>query len=156
MGNPKKKRFKMEIHRTPLLVGGKSRGYATGTRTIGAKGFVWLSGVVGFDPDTGEIPAGMAEQTKLTMQNIKSRLEEYGTSPKNITLLRFYFKGEFPNGIFSDPTYSEFTAVIEEFWKENCPEFLREKNPPALTVIGVTGLGKPELLLEIDVVAAVE
>ena len=146
----------MEIHRTPLLVGGKSRGYATGTKIIGAKGFVWLSGVVGFDPDTGEIPVSMAEQTRLTMQNIKSRLEEYGTSLKNITLLRFYFKGEFPNGIFNAPIYPDCAAAIEEFWKDNCPEFLREKNPPAQTAIGVTGLGRPELLLEIDVVAAVE
>jgi enamine deaminase RidA (YjgF/YER057c/UK114 family) len=146
----------MEIHRSPLVVAGKSRGYAKATKAIGAKGFVWLSGVVGFDPNTGEIPEGIGEQTKLTMQNIKSRLEEYGTSLKNITLLRLYFKGEFPDGIFNDPKYPECAAVIEEFWRENCPEFLRENNPPAMTVIGVTALARPQLLLEIDVVAAVE
>jgi len=146
----------MEIHRSPLIVAGKPRGYAKGTRVIGAKGFVWLSGVVGFDPDTGEIPEGMREQTKLTMANIKSRLEEYGISLKNIVLLRQYFKGEFPNGMFNDPKYPECAAVIEEFWKENCPEFLKENNPPALTIVGVTALARPQLLLEIDVVAAVE
>ncbi len=146
----------MEIHRTPLIVAGRPRGYAEGTRAIGAKGFVWLSGVVGFDPDTGEVPEGMREQTKLTMGNIKSRLEEYGTSLKNIVHLRQYFKGDFPNGVFNDSKYPECVAVIEEFWKENCPEFLKENNPPALTIIGVTALARPQLLLEIDVVAAVE
>ncbi len=146
----------MEIHRTPLIVAGRSRGYAKGTRAIGAKGFVWLSGVVGFDPDTGEVPEGMREQTKLTMANIKSRLEEYGTSLKNIVHLRQYFKGEFLNGVFNDPKYPEYAAVVEDFWKENCPEFLKENNPPALTIIGVTALARPQLLLEIDVVAAVE
>ena len=146
----------MEIHRKPLIVAGRPRGYAKGTRAIGAKGFVWLSGVVGFDTDTGEVPEGMREQTKLIMANIKSRLEEYGTSLKNIVHLRQYFKGEFPNGVFNDPEYPEYAAVIEEFWKENCPEFLKENNPPALTIIGVTALARPQLLLEIDVVAAVE
>ena len=146
----------MEIHRTPMIVAGQPRGYAKGTRAIGAKGFVWLSGVVGFDPDTGEIPEGIREQTKLTMENIKSRLEEYGTSLQNIVLLRQYFKGEFPNGVFSDPKYPESAAVIEEFWKENCSEFLKENNPPAITILGVTALARPQIFLEIDVVAAVE
>jgi enamine deaminase RidA (YjgF/YER057c/UK114 family) len=146
----------MEIQRSQSIVAGKPRGYATGTRAIGAKGFVWLSGVVGFEPNTGEIPEGIREQTKLTMENIKSRLEEYGTFLKNITLLRLYFKGEFPNGVFNDPKYPESTAVIEEFWKENCPEFLKGNNPPAMTLIGVTALARPQVLLEIDVVAAVE
>ena len=43
----------MEIHRSPLIVAGKPRGYAKATKAIGAKGFIWLSGVVGFDPQTG-------------------------------------------------------------------------------------------------------
>ena len=146
----------MEIHRSPLIVAGKPRGYAKATKAIGVKGFVWLSGVVGFDPNTGEIPEGIREQAKLTMENIKSRLEEYGTSLRNIVHLRLYFKGEFPDGIFNDPKYPECAAVIEEFWRENCPEFLRENNPPAMTVIGVTALARPQLLLEIDVVAAVK
>ena len=146
----------MEIQRSQSIVVGKPRGYATGTRATEAKGFVWLSGVVGFDPNTGEIPEGIGGQAKLVMENIKSRLEEYGTSLKNIVHLRQYFKGEFPNGVFNDPKYPECAAIIEEFWKENCPEFLKENNPPALTIIGVTALARPQLLLEVDVVAAVE
>ena len=146
----------MEIQRKQLFAAGKPRGYASGTKAIGARGFVWLSGVVGFDPNTGEIPEGMKEQTRLTMQNIKSRLADYGTSLKNITLLRLYFKGEFPNGIFNDPKYPECAAVIEEFWQKNCPEFLRENNPPAMTIVGVTALARPQILLEVDVVAAVD
>ena len=146
----------MEIHRSPLIVAGKPRGYAKATKAIGAKGFIWLSGVVGFDPQTGEIPEGMKEQAKLAMKNIKSRLEEYGVSLKNIVHLRQYFKGEFPNGILNDPNYPEYAVVIEEFWQENCPEFLKDNNPPALTAIGVTALARPQLLVEIDVVAAVE
>jgi enamine deaminase RidA (YjgF/YER057c/UK114 family) len=146
----------MLIQRKPAVVAGQRRTYAKGTAVTEAKGFVFLSGAIGMDTNTGKIPEGMREQTRLVMENIKARLEEYGSSLKNILIVRRYVKGEFPNGIRNDTAYQESYKETEEFWKENCPEFLGENNPPAYTLVGVTSLGLPELLIEIEVVAAIE
>jgi enamine deaminase RidA (YjgF/YER057c/UK114 family) len=56
----------------------------------------------------------------------------------------------------TDTVHQEIRKAMEEFWQINCPEFLRENNPPAATTLGVTSLARPEFLLEILVVAAVE
>ena len=146
----------MLIERTPVIIAGKPGGYGKGTRVTGAKGFVLLSGATGFDTNTGKIPEGIGEQAKLAMEHIKAWLEEYGSSVKNIMFVRRYFKGEFPSGIVSDPKYQEGEKAIQEFWRENYPEFLRENNPPASTLLGVTALARPEFLVEIEVVAAIE
>ena len=90
------------------------------------------------------------------MENIKARLEEYGSSLKNILFWRRYIKGEFPNGILNDPRYQEMDKALQEFWQENCPELLKGTNPPASTLLGVTALAQPECLIEIEVVAAIE
>ena len=146
----------MDIQRSPVVVAGQSAPYAKGTGVVGNRGYVWLSGSVGVDVDTGKIPEGAAEQAKLAMGNIKARLEEYGSSLKNIVHMWQYIKGQFPDGIVNDQRYIEIRSTIEEFWRQNCPEFLVENNPPASTLLGVTSLARPEFHLEIMVVAAVE
>ncbi len=146
----------MQIQRSPVVIAGQPGGYAKGSSVTGAKGFVILSGSLGIDVNTGKVPEGGGEQAKLAMENIKARLEEYGSSLKNILHIWKYVKGEFPNGIVNDPRYQESDKAIQEFWKENgCPEFLRENNPPASTLLGVTSLARPEYHLEIMVVAAI-
>lgn len=145
----------MEIQRAPIVIAGQAREWARGTGVTGARGFVFLSGSVGLDPNTGKIVEGAGEQAKLAMENIKAALAEYGSSLKNIVHIWQYVKGQFPNGVLNDPRYSEISNVIEEFWKQNCPEFLPENNPPAETLLGVTSLAWPELHLEIMVVAAI-
>ncbi len=145
----------MEIQRTPVVIAGRPAVYAKGTRVVGNKGFVWLSGSVGVDVGTGKVPEGAGEQATLAMGNIKARLDEYGSSLKNIVHIWLYVKGQFPNGILDDPRYPTIKKAIEEFWMANCPEFLVENNPPASTLLGVTSLARPELHLEIVVVAAI-
>jgi len=146
----------METQRSPVVVAGQHGGYAKCNSVTGAKGFVILSGSVGIDVNTGKIPEGGGEQARLAMENIKARLEEYGSSLKNILFWRRYIKGEFPNGILSDPRYLEMDKALQEFWKENCPEFLKANNPPASSLLGVTALAQPGFLIEIEVIAAIE
>ena len=59
----------MEIQRTPAMVAGKAQGYAKGTAVTGARGFAFLSGAVGIDPDTGIVPERMGEQAKIAMEH---------------------------------------------------------------------------------------
>ena len=146
----------MDIHRSPVVIAGQPAVYAKGSAVTGAKGFVLLSGSVGIDVNTGRVPEGAGEQAKLAMENIKARLEEYGSSLENILLVRKYIKGEFPNGIVNDPLYQEMDGAIENFWTEHCPEFLKENNPAASTLLGISALARPEFLIEIEVVAAIE
>jgi enamine deaminase RidA (YjgF/YER057c/UK114 family) len=146
----------VEIKRSPVIVAGQTGGYAKGCVVTGAKGFVLLSGSVGIDTNTGEIPTSAGEQTKLAMKNIKARLEEYGTSLNSILFTRIYVKGDFPNGIVNDPKYQEASAAMQEFWREHCPEFLQENNPSANTLLGVTSLARPDFFIEIEVEAAIQ
>jgi enamine deaminase RidA (YjgF/YER057c/UK114 family) len=146
----------MEIRRSPVIIAGNPAVYAKGSAVTGAKGHVFLSGSVGVDVNTGNVPEGAGEQARLALENIKVRLEEYGSSLSNILLVRKYIKGEFPNGIVADPLYQEISEAIENFWAEYCPEFLKDNNPPASTLLGISALAHPDYLLEIEVVAAIE
>ena len=146
----------MEIKRSPVIIAGQPAVYAKGSVVTGPKGLVFLSGSVGIDVNTGKVPKGAGEQAKLAMENIKARLEEYGSSLNNILLVRKYIKGGFPDGIVNDPVYQEIGEATEKFWVDHCPEFLKENNPPASTLLGVSALAQPEFLLEIEVVAAAE
>lgn len=145
----------MEIKRSPVIIAGKPAVYAKGSAVTGGKGHVFLSGSVGVDINTGNVPKGAGEQARLALENIKARLEEYGSSLNNILLIRKYIKGEFPNGIVTDPIYQEISDAIESFWAEHCPEFLNDNNPPASTLLGVSALAQKDYLLEIEVVAAI-
>ena len=142
----------MEIYRSPVEI--ENGAYAKGTRIKGANGFVFLSGSVGMDTED-RIPETIGGQTMLAMKNLKRRLEEYGSSLENILFVRTYLKGDFPDGIINDSKFRECSAVMQDFWKEHCPEFLRQNNPPASTLIGVTSLARAEFLIEIEVKAAI-
>ena len=130
--------------------------WATGTAVWGAGGFVFLSGAEGRDPDTDAVVEGIAAQAKLALKKIKERLEEFGTSLDNICHIWYYIKGpEFPNGISEDPKWVEARKAIDEFWVENgYPDLVREKNPPAATLLGISSLALKDMLIEITVVAA--
>jgi enamine deaminase RidA (YjgF/YER057c/UK114 family) len=145
----------MEVKREPVVIGGERRAYAVGTSAVGAKGFVTLSGAVGENAETGEIPESIGEQTTIALTNIKQRLEEMGSSLENIMHIWWYLVGPFPGGISNTDEWKECARAIEYFWKDNCPEFYFKNNPPAGTLLGVTALAGPKLKIEIMVIAAI-
>lgn len=145
----------MQIYRTPFVIGGKPQEWAKGTGVIGARGFVFLSGSVGMDINTGKLPEGAGEQAKLAMENIKAMLAQYSSSLKNIMHMWLYVVSNSPNGIVDDPKWQETSKAMQEFWRENCPEFLNGNNPPAETLLGVASLALPGQYLEIMVIAAI-
>lgn len=145
----------MEILRSPVIIAGQPQGYAKGTVANGAKGIVFLAGALGSNPVTGTVPEGAGEQAKLAMEAIKLRLEEFGSSLENILHIWIYMKGQFPDGIAGDPGWRNASKAMQDFWKTNHPEFQWKVNPPAVTLLGVTSLVRPEYKLEIEVAAAV-
>ena len=145
----------MEIKRPPLYRAGKPRPFAVGTAAFGASSIVFLSGATGVDPDTGKEVEGMKAQTRTAMEHIRKSLEDFGTSLSNILYFKVNVAGQFPDGLVTSQASKDMYEELEEFWKEYCPEFCVDKNPPASTLVGVTALAWPELLVEFEVVAAI-
>ena len=145
----------MEIKKSPVVVGGEKRAYASGTSAIGARGFVTLSGAVGEDADTGKIPDDIGEQTTIALTNITTRLEAQESSLENIMHIWWYLVGPFPEGISATDDWKKCARAIEAFWKDNYPEFHYKDNPPAGTLLGVTALAGPKLKIEIMIMAAI-
>ena len=157
----------MEIKRLPLYYGGKLMPWGKATIVKGNVGFVFLAGTEGRDPEltpefdgtrqTGStVVAGAEAQTRMCLEKIRSGLEECGSSLEYICKMIYYIKGQaFPDGVAGSPTALASAAVTNAFFKEYCPELCNDKNPPAKDLIGVTGLGDKDMVIEIAVTAAI-
>lgn len=98
--------------------------------------FVFLSGIVPTDPETGEQRLGtFREQAELTFENIGKLLEAAGSSWENIVKV---------TGYLAD--YSNFAE-----WNEMYRKYFKEPYPARTTV--QAGIGK--VALEVDVIAIV-
>lgn len=144
----------MEIYRPAAFYKGKPLPYAKGMSVRGAGGFVFLTGCIGEDPNTGTMPEGYGTQTRLALEEMKAKLEEFKTPLENICHMMWHIVGEFPKGLVGDPRNQERREAEQEFWKKYCPEFVMGKNPPASTLVVVAALAEPEMLVEITVIAA--
>jgi len=140
--------------RFPIYYEGQKMSWTTGTAVWGAGGFVFLSGSEGQIKAASIIEEGIVPQTKLTLEKIKQRLEDFGTSLDNICHLWIYLVGQFPDGVEADPIWQESFKATDEFWEENCPDFTSYRNPPAATLIGVPALAAKGQLIEIMAIAA--
>ena len=94
-----------------------------------------------------------AAQWRNILANIKSDLEELGTSLDHLIKLTFFVKGPFPaGGVLSSPNFRQ--DVMDEFFARHCPKQCSYNNPPPSEIIGVAGLAHPDLVIEIVAVAA--
>jgi len=51
------------------------------SEAVKAGNMLYLSGTLGFDPETGKlVPGGIQEETKQMLENMKRKLEKYGSS----------------------------------------------------------------------------
>ena len=66
-------RRRIATERAPAALGPYSQA-------IVANGFVFCSGTVGIDPQTGVLREGVAEQTEQALLNLSAILEEAGSS----------------------------------------------------------------------------
>ncbi len=158
----------MEIKRYPTYFRGKLMPWAKGVVVKGAKGFVFLSGTTGIDPESPDIKLheegassyrvleGAEAQTTLCLEQIKSGLEELGSSLDNIVKMICYVVGspDFPDGVGNSPTWLAARKAMNEFFQEHCPDMCFNQNPPNIDLIGIAGLGRKDMLIEIAVTAA--
>lgn len=103
----------------PKPIGPYSQGVVAG-------GFLFTSGQIGMDPDTGEfVSSEVSEQTRQALENIAGILKSRGLSLGDVVRVCVYLSD------LSD--FPEMNRVYEEFFRVD---------PPARTTVGVSSLPK--------------
>jgi 2-iminobutanoate/2-iminopropanoate deaminase len=100
---------------------------------------VYVSGNVPVDPETGElVEGGVGPQTRQVLENVEAILDAAGTSMDNVIRA----------GVFMTDmdAFGEMNEVYESFMSEPYP---------ARTAVRAE-MANPDILVEIDVIAAVE
>jgi enamine deaminase RidA (YjgF/YER057c/UK114 family) len=110
-----------------------------------AGGFVFLSGAEARADDTDEPVGGIAAQTELALERIKSRLEEAGARLDDVVKFVWYLTDR--------ALEEEFYAARDGWLERNAPDLLHERSYASSLLI--VGLAKPDMLVEIDCIAYV-
>lgn len=102
--------------------------------------FLFASGQVPINPQTGEVPEGVVAQTRQALANVKAILEEAGLSVANVVKTTVFVKD------LND--FGTVNAEYEKFFSDN-------KHPsfPARSCVEVARLPK-DVLIEVEVIAA--
>lgn len=98
---------------------------------------VFVSGQVGKHPATDAFEADIGAQTRQTLDNLKALLEAAGTTLDKTLRMTVYMtdmQGEF----------AAMNAVFKEYFQGALP---------ARSTVGISHLARPELKIEIDLVA---
>lgn len=121
--------------------GGRAMPWGVGAT---AHGLVFLSGAEGRDPANDEVPPSMRAQLWMALDKIKERLEEAGTSVDNIVKIVWY--------ITSRDLREEFWQARDEWFAKNAPRLIEDRSYAGTLLIA--GLDRPEMLVEVDVIAS--
>ncbi|GAA3142958.1 RidA family protein [Planomonospora alba] len=101
---------------------------------------VWTSGQVPLTADGAPAPAGDWEaQTRLAMQNVGTALEAAGATWDDVFKLTIY--------VVDTSALPVVRAVRDEF--------VNVERPPTSSLVQVAGLFRPDILIEVEAVAAV-
>lgn len=97
---------------------------------------VLLSGIGGIDPETDTVLPTLEEQTEMVYQRIVKSLKLAGTSPEYVMRRTTYLV---------DPQKN--IGIANEIERKYL------KHPKASSTVGVTGLARPGMLIEVDIMA---
>jgi enamine deaminase RidA (YjgF/YER057c/UK114 family) len=106
--------------------------------TVPAGTQVWVSGQVGAEPG-GDVPVGWEAQTRLAFRNVERALASAGAGWEDVFKLTTF--------VVDMSALATVRRVREEF--------VAGTSPPASTLVQVSALVRPELLIEIEAVALV-
>jgi 2-iminobutanoate/2-iminopropanoate deaminase len=100
-------------------------------------GFLFCSGQIGLDPQTGElVPGGIEAQTEQVLKNLVAVLKEAKMGPENVVKATVYLAD-----------FADFGKMNEVYGRQFA------KDPPARTTIQAAGLPKGAKI-EVDVIAS--
>lgn len=83
------------------------------SQAVEAGGMLFISGQLGVDAKTGEIPEGIAAQTRCSLENIKSIITEAGGSMDDIVKCTVFIKDM--------KDFAEMNEVYSSFFNEPYP-----------------------------------
>jgi 2-iminobutanoate/2-iminopropanoate deaminase len=127
----------------PLVYGGKKQQFA---RSVVVGNLVFLSGSSGRTMETGDVSSdNVKDQMIVAWNKIKGALEEAGSSLENIVKTNIYLKRR--------EDYDIMRQTEREYWAKFAPALLEE--PPASTFMQPMSLARPNMLVEIEVIAVV-
>jgi enamine deaminase RidA (YjgF/YER057c/UK114 family) len=111
--------------------------YAQGVKTTGGT-MVWISGQVSQDKNGKVVHKGdFAGQARQALANLKAMVEAAGGTIQDIIKVNTYL---------TDLRYREELARVRA-------EFFPDGKLPASTLVGVTALADPDMLVEIEAIA---
>ena len=111
--------------------------------TVQGGKMIFISGQVAFNAKTELVGKGnLEEQTIQVFENLKAALSSAGATFHDVVKLNYYVTGLKPENV----------QVIREIRNR----YLSAENPPASTLVGVSTLVNPDLLIEIEAIAATQ
>ncbi|QNP66253.1 RidA family protein [Streptomyces genisteinicus] len=114
-------------------------GYShTATVPAGTE-LVVIAGQYGSGPDGAVVSADFGEQVKQTFRNIGTALAAHGLDDRHVVQLRTYVVNHDMGKLGS------IAGAVQERWGTK---------PPAQTLIGVASLATPDVLFEVEALAA--
>jgi len=124
------------IVRNPASIAAPAGRYVHGIEVPATARLLFVSGQAGVDR-TRKVGATIEKQCELAWKNLVAVLKEAGMGPQDIVRVNVYL---------TDPRYVEaYRNARDKFIKGN---------PPASTLLIVTALVDPSMLVEIEAVAA--
>ncbi len=110
------------------------------SQALMAGGFLFLSGQIGIDPETGKLREGFTDQVKQVFDNIEAILQAGGVGKESIVRVVVYLK--------DISLFKEFNALYEDFFKDVPVK-------PVRTTVEVSGLPL-DALVELEITALVK
>ncbi|MEV5970065.1 Rid family hydrolase [Streptomyces sp. NPDC051921] len=114
-------------------------GYSHTAAVPAGTELVLVSGQYGSDPDGAVVSADFAEQVKRTFHNIGVALAAHGLDLGHVVRLRTYVVNH--DGAKLGP----IAGAVREIWGTR---------PPTQTLVGVASLATPDMLFEVEALAA--
>ena len=105
------------------------------SQAIEANGFVFASGQIPVNPETGEIPEGIEAQADQVMKNVKNLLEAAGTSVDQVVKTSVFIKNM--------DDFATINGIYAKYFAKDCP---------ARSCVEVARLPK-DVLLEMEAIA---
>ena len=105
------------------------------SQAIEANGFVFASGQIPVNPETGEIPEGIEAQAEQVMKNVKNLLEAAGTSVDQVVKTGVFIKNM--------DDFATINGIYAKYFAKDCP---------ARSCVEVARLPK-DVLLEMEAIA---
>jgi len=124
-----------------LAYAGKKQRFA---RSVVVGNLIFVSGSSGRTMETGEVSSdNVKDQMTVALDKIRGALEEAGSSMNNMVKAIIFLKRM--------EDYQVMRDTELEYYSKYAPSLIDE--PPASTVMQVVSLAKPNMLIEIDVIA---